>query len=272
MAIRRNRTFLGAKPPVGAILDESHPINQGQVGCWLLNEGQGTSVINLVDRSAGTLVNSPTWVTGPYGPALSMVGSSSQRVDLGALKLGLSPQATIFASGTRTSGNHWVISFGSTVGNRFGILVYGGDGNVYPDFGVSYGSFSSGNVSPFTCGIVYDGNAASSFAARMVSYFNGVPRSYTTTSGIPGGYIASDDTAYIGFDPTPYYTTGTHDIIRIWSRALSADEISNLNSTPWLGVRDLIDIPRMVAYFYGAGGTFKPAWARRQGVIGSGVY
>ena len=49
------------KPPYGSRLDPTHPLSQGLVGCWLLNEGGGNNIFNLASGRAAAFHNSPVW-------------------------------------------------------------------------------------------------------------------------------------------------------------------------------------------------------------------
>ncbi len=50
------------KPPLGSIIDWSHPLADGLVGCWLFNEGTGNIATNLAKYELpGNLINSPLW-------------------------------------------------------------------------------------------------------------------------------------------------------------------------------------------------------------------
>ncbi|MSR78390.1 MAG: LamG domain-containing protein, partial [Candidatus Omnitrophica bacterium] len=50
--------------------------DKGPVGVWHLNEGTGTNAADSAGTNTGTLTNSPSWVTGKIGGALSFNGSS----------------------------------------------------------------------------------------------------------------------------------------------------------------------------------------------------
>jgi hypothetical protein len=49
------------KPPAGTIIDRTHPLSRGLVGCWLFNEGSGQLINNLCTTGNGTFVGKPTW-------------------------------------------------------------------------------------------------------------------------------------------------------------------------------------------------------------------
>lgn len=67
------------KPPRGTLLNRSHPLARGLVGCWLFNEGTGKKVFDLSgngnhgDFGSGTAA--PSWVIAEHGFALDFDGS-----------------------------------------------------------------------------------------------------------------------------------------------------------------------------------------------------
>lgn len=66
------------KPGNGAILDRTHPLARDLVGCWLINEGTGSTVFDYSgNRYDGTLTNmtDADWVAGNHGHALDFDGS-----------------------------------------------------------------------------------------------------------------------------------------------------------------------------------------------------
>jgi len=69
------------KPPLGSVLNPDHPLAQGLVGCWLMNEGGGSKIYDLTGNTNGTLMD-VSWSSTEYGSALYFNGSTS-KVDLG---------------------------------------------------------------------------------------------------------------------------------------------------------------------------------------------
>ena len=49
------------KPPLGSVLNPDHPLSQGLVGCWLLNEGGGEKVYNLTHYSSPAAITGSPW-------------------------------------------------------------------------------------------------------------------------------------------------------------------------------------------------------------------
>ena len=55
--LRRSYT---AKPPLGSQINQGHPLAQGLVGCWMMNEGGGNLILDLTNRSK-TSITTPLW-------------------------------------------------------------------------------------------------------------------------------------------------------------------------------------------------------------------
>ncbi|MHA1309216.1 MAG: LamG-like jellyroll fold domain-containing protein [Candidatus Heimdallarchaeota archaeon] len=63
------------KPPYGSRIDPTHPLAQGLVGCWLMNEGGGSKIFDLmlgIGGVAGSGSPSPSWDSkGIYFPGVN---------------------------------------------------------------------------------------------------------------------------------------------------------------------------------------------------------
>ena len=71
---------MAVKPLPGAQLDRTHPLAQGLVGCWLMNEGGGDRVYDYSGNdNHGTFVGGPTWAVGADGAAVH-ISANGQRI------------------------------------------------------------------------------------------------------------------------------------------------------------------------------------------------
>ncbi|MGD8787712.1 MAG: LamG domain-containing protein [Phycisphaerales bacterium] len=58
------------KPPLGRQINFSQPLSKGLVGCWLMNEGSGSTVNDLSGNGNHVdWVGTPIYVPGKFGPA-----------------------------------------------------------------------------------------------------------------------------------------------------------------------------------------------------------
>jgi hypothetical protein len=65
------RKYGQIKPPLGAQILRGHDLASGLVGCWLFNEGGGTTLTDLSEKSFNGIITGPTWAAGKLGPALT---------------------------------------------------------------------------------------------------------------------------------------------------------------------------------------------------------
>jgi hypothetical protein len=80
------------KPPLGPVISPGHPLANGLVGCWLMNEGGGPSVHEMTGRgyggggtppSDGVLAGNVSWIQGRDGPALNFPATGTTGVTTG---------------------------------------------------------------------------------------------------------------------------------------------------------------------------------------------
>lgn len=84
----------GSKKPAlyeNLFIDRDTRYGRGLVLCWLLNEGSGNTVKELVTGRIGALESSPTWVTGHFGRRALQFGSGSNVL----LGMNMRPEDTV---------------------------------------------------------------------------------------------------------------------------------------------------------------------------------
>lgn len=224
------------------------------VAYWKFDEGSGTSAADATGNgNNGTLVNSPTWGPGKINDGLSF--ASNQYVNIGnnpALNFNGTMPFTIAGWGKTTIAQNAEIFDGLTGTNGFRLAIGAGSGSPNGSLTLYISGswkhslstvFDNGSWHQF--GVTYDGTTLS-------FYVDGSFDSSSTTSG-PTSVSMNRSIGNIAGLSYPF--GGTLDEIGIWSRALSAGEISTL-------------------YGGGAGlqypfstSTFNPAWARRSSLI-----
>jgi hypothetical protein len=213
------------KPSRGAILDRQNRLNRGLVGAWIMNEASGETLFDSSGFSnKGTITNGPTWITGKFGPALSFDGVNDY-VSIASKPITAGPFSVSTWSNITGSGIQAIYSQSSAniamyirpdVSNTFETVVDGANGDFSPN-----NSFVAGNWYNFV--MTYDG-------ANVRGYVNGklaigpTARTavYTGGTGELGRYNSGSS-----------YTTGLIDDIRIYNRALNADEIQALYLRPF---------------------------------------
>ena len=203
---------------------------EGLVGHWSFDEGSGTSAYDLSGNgNTGTLYNSPTWTTGKFGGALSFdgvndyvrivpAGSLSGTFSVAAWAKPLNATAAMVIVGTR-----YPIDQSFDMKFQAGNLIHGdiGNGSAWITTGADTGfNYQTGVwyhvvyvVTPTGYSIYVNGNLAGSG-----TYASSTPLLYDSNHNIFVGQFGG------GGD----YFNGSIDDVRIYNRALSADEISDL--------------------------------------------
>gem|GEM_PF-1287290 len=219
------------------------PSAQGLVAHYTFDEGEGITVGDAIGSNVGTMVNGPTWTTGKIGAgAVDFNGSqiNGSYIDVGNIDVsgvGLTISAWVKgdtfttsdariiskSTGTAEADHYWMLSTISSGGTKLRFRLK--TGNI-----TSTLIASTGNLSPSTwyhAVARYDGST-------MKLYLNGVEVGFVSKSGslatnnIVGVNIARNPDGYGEWD-------GSIDDVRIYNRALSVSEITelyNLGSGP----------------------------------------
>lgn len=247
--------FLGITPtfnsrrkpawPRAAQVNSGHPCCRGLVAGWLLGEGSGTSVRDVLGRHHGATQNTPVWTgTGKFGPALSFNGTTQYATITDTTSLrppSLSVVAWFKLSGTPSfatvvckpySGPVWSSPFVSwliRLNNSNTIEIDVGNGTTYTGAsGTDSLTFSLSTGVWYQVGFSYDQSVL-----RM--FVNGVFRQQATNVtgavgyGSPPVMFAGDYAA----SPAGDYFPGTIDHCLLYNRALSDAEFSQLYFSPF---------------------------------------
>jgi hypothetical protein len=241
------------KPPLGAQPDRSHPLSRDLVSWWLFNEGGGATLFDLMGRNHGALTNAPTWAPGRTGSSLSFLSSSDQYVSVPySTSLDLNGPLTISAwvkTKSGGSGNYGIINqtVGGGTNNHYQMqietskLVFRVDGpsGVRLDGTLTFAN----DTWYFVCG-TWDG-------ATAKSYVLGPSQSEVLSASYSGSLNTGSGVLYIGsLGSGVYRMNGQMDDARVYRRALSAAEVQQLYTQPF------VNFPAQRRFFItGAGGT-----------------
>jgi len=231
------------KPPLGVQLIPGHPMNRGLVGWWLMNEGAGRKIYDLSGNgNRGTLVGNTHWVSGQYGSCLSFDGDGDY-VSLGTPISGY--PFTLMA---------WA-RFGADI-DRSAVLVSLANssywGTYYSIGAATWGSYFRGDVwARIDGGTTYVINASPyAYPWDGWHHVTGVFASATDrklfvdsvlvgTDDDSVAFSASVDRIFFGAladsSPTDYWN-GKIDSVRIYNRALRAEQIKSLYDDPFQGL------------------------------------
>jgi len=230
------------KPLRGAQLNKNHPLNRGLVGFWLFNEGDGKKALDLSGNgNHGTLENmafpstaASGWNAGRKGGALSFDGSNDY-VDCGNdASLDIITEITLEA---------WI--YPTTTGTM----------EVFDkaDSGTAYRSYINANSKGFQWYVSIGGTfqpiqsdrgvlpantwyhiVLTHNGTNQVMYINNVVEATTSHSG---NLLSEPTSAFLigSWRGIATYFNGQIDQVRIYNRALSAEEIKQLYLYPYAG-------------------------------------
>lgn len=222
----------------GSQLNTDHPLADGIVGLWLMNEGTGTTIADLSgNENMGTLAADVSWVPGKYGTALDFDGTGDY-VDVGQdSSLKMTTACTVCAwvksdvtvSGERnivreqTTGKGYALGAGWTA-NKFRFYLNAGG---WTSSGDSITNIVAG-TEYFVCG-TYDKNAGSNQVKLWVNGIN--ENSGTDTDSISW---LSNNILIGAYNPASGAGwNGKISHVVIFNRALSAEEIKWLYAEPF---------------------------------------
>jgi len=231
------------KPLRGTQLDKSHPLNRGLVGFWLFNEGDGKKAQDLSGNdNHGTLKNmafppTPTsgWNAGRKGVGLSFDGSNDY-VDCGNDEsLNITDAITIetWVKPATSQADYAGIVCKPSPNEKWGLLRDATKWRFRVDVGgqphLVYDDVLSNS---------YDGNTwvhfVGTYDGETLLFFKDGKQTDSNTT--PSGNIddATANPLHIG-NVSAYKYNGQIDEVRIYNRALSADEIKQLYLYPYAG-------------------------------------
>lgn len=213
------------------------PNNLGLVGYWPFNEGAGSTAHDASGSgNNGTLVNSPTWTTGQIIGALSFNGTS-QYVSVPGSFISTPTALTVSAwvnmsPSLNIANGQYIASSRSNTNNGWSAYVF------------------CGGASPHNCGLAFviqnvavyntadDPIPFSKWQHVTVTwngtnaryYINGVADATVSTTGsmTTGSSLLLGAQANGGVPNFANFFTGSIDDVRIYNRALSAQEVQVL--------------------------------------------
>jgi len=233
------RGMLSGYPNISRRVDPTHPMGQGIVGWWPMQEGVGTVIrdIGQYGNHGAWVGSTNSWVAGNLGKAVNLTGASGGYISIpssASLQVANAMTACIWANRT-SAGVNGALFHKGTLGSSYGdwCLVYDGSYSTYPDFRIAYPSSGLivGIGTPATN--TWHFIVATFDKANAKLFVNGTQvdsKPYTTA-------IAQTATplnigVYYG---VPYAHAGPLAHARLYNRALSAAEIAQIYADPWVG-------------------------------------
>jgi len=207
------------------------PSTNGLVGWWKFDETEGTLAADSSGNGHnGTLMNGPTWTTGPVRGALSFDGTNDQVTCVESAALRISGDLTI-AFWTKKNAEakmaSRIIGKGNSAVRSYGVWEEAGnDGRLLfqqlDSAGSGINMWTTNKLAVATWYHV----AAVVQGSRATMYINGKPDS-SGKRGIFGP--ASTEPLTFGYSGWNDHYPGVLDDVRIYNRALTADEIAELH-------------------------------------------
>jgi hypothetical protein len=207
-------------------------IRDSLVGWWACDAGTGTTAVDSSGKgNTGTLVNAPQWTTGNVGAGALLFNGTSQYINAGT--------STTLAGGAAVTVSAWIkpSALSGYIASRrsswaLSWELYVSNGNIR--FGIATGADATASSAAV---IQANGNVWTHVAATYTTadgalrvYINGTADGTATR----GSAIASPAglSTLIGADARDItnFFNGTLDDVRVYNRALSAQEISALHA------------------------------------------
>lgn len=219
--------MLAPKLPQGSQIDFGHPLAQGLVSCFRLQEGGGAKAFDLCRFNHGVFTSGPTWTTGLRGKAVSFSGVPWILIN--------SPVATLPVT--------MLCFFESTSAGNMGVFTLA-DGALSNYVGIGMNGLAPYSYVKHTANVNTTGVAVSSGQWVMVGltydaagtanlYQDGLLKTTSATGQVPTGMAPGANSAigaFSGGGSTPF--TGKIDLAYVWNRVLTAGEIRAISANP----------------------------------------
>lgn len=215
-------------------------VPSGLIGYWSFNGGTTTTMYDYSgNNNHGTVVGSPTKVSGILGTALSFNGTDTY-VNLGNFLSGVT-QFTFVTWVKPTILGDWKGIIAKYIDDNHCVaLQTNANGNISLDVdntvaGSNYGRTSTVNLTTgswYHIAMVYNGEGATN-DDRVKLYVNSITSSITFIGNITSSTFTSTASVVVGTLNTSNLQTlnGAVDEVRIYNRTLSPSEITTLYNT-----------------------------------------
>jgi len=232
------------KPPLGSLINWSHPLSRGLMGCWLMNEGSGNRISDLSGNgNHGILMNGPLWAPSKFGQSLSFDGeddylevADSPSLDFGAGDFSVAMWVYKRANSASWD-NVWGINKWNTGGSPgtnewFFNLTEIGDENTFL-FGIEDGTteYDVSDTATFSLNTWYHAVGVK-YRTYLYIYVNGIQKN-SNNIGVHSVNNVGRTVRVANSGLNDLLTDAIFDGIRIYNRALSAQEIRWLYAQPY---------------------------------------
>lgn len=220
-----------SKPPVGARIDPLHPMSRDLAAWWLFNDGSGSSLTDITGKYHGTLTNMDAndWVGSPRGGALAF-DKVNDYVGTGT-GIDLVTSFTITAWFLRdATGGYYIIAGKSGAGSQQFYIRGTGDNKL------SYYDPTNGEkISPYVVPISVWTFGAMVVNGTSLKIYANSDEVLDVTIVTPPNYSSIFSIGAAGTSANDLFQ-GLIDDVRVYNRALSADEVAELYRNPYVGL------------------------------------
>ncbi len=220
------------KPSLGSTIDFNHPLSQGLVGCWLFNEQTGNKIYDLANKHESTFYNGPIW-DKKYNGSILFDGTNDY--------IGLNASASVsftleidFEIYSFTSGDMRLA--GSYTGDT-NQLAMGFNDNIFRIWlsnGWNNTNFVASTNQTYKLTIVLNNNITYIYVNGKLNYTLAAG-TYFNNLGLANPYVMNWGS----------YFNGLISGIKLYDRALSAEEVRSLYEHPY----QFINPPAALNYY-----------------------
>lgn len=225
------------KPFRGSLLNKSHPLASGLVGCWLFNEGVGKKVYDLSGNQGHitTFYNQTAWAVGKFGFCLIFDGTGDWA---GGTWLGVSKPYTVLMRFYPLRTGAMESLFSPTVGPYPSFHFWSNQRMLWYAGGEKYIYSKPISINEWHCAVVTVQGAST---ATWFMYVDGILNEWAKGADTGDSYDPVS-TIRIGGNQTSRPFLGKIGQIMVWNRILTPGEIAYVTREPFAMFRPLYNV------------------------------
>ena len=222
----------GGKPAVSAVIDSDHPLANGLIGAWLMNEGTGGIIADHTNgENVATATSEPAWTLSPNGLAMEFTVGDPDYLSCSSV-LPVTSELTVvsYCLVNNSAANRLLLDSRDADNDGFVLFVDSSDqlSLYWNEYDYTSGSaITQGEWVQFAC---------THKPGESLLYENGglLSGSASGTGGAANVALTSPPTIGTQSFSTPAESwDGSIGLVYVWNRSLSAEEIGWLYQTPY---------------------------------------
>ena len=234
------RKICHQKPLLGQQVNWTHPLARGLVGCWVINEGSGSSLLDLTNNNNGDITYGD-WGSGDEGFVLKdtdriwvSMGNSdlfdvADHTIVCKMRADTTDRKALVGKGPASLGNcSYGLWLNATTLELYWYQNVTGHENVLSGLDATVGSW-------YFCAVAVE-DVSNVLRFRL--------NDLTSVKTKPDTIVPNASDFHVGYDnSTQYKFNGEIEFLYFWNRALSAEEMARLYREPYA----MFEWPRMWA-------------------------